>query len=336
MKLLTVTVPCYNSQDTMTRTLDSLLQGGDRVEIVVIDDGSSDATGGIADAYEEKYPAIVRVIHQENGGHGEGINQGLRHATGRYFKVVDSDDWLSGDFPRFLDHLEDCEKQGGADLVVTNYYYDHADGVNNRSICFKNALPEERLFTWEEVGAFRIDQIMMIHACTFRTALLKERGLELPKHISYEDNMFVYGNLPDVRRMYYLNSDLYHYFIGRAGQSVQQDVLMRNYRKQVTATQLCFATCHLDDIREKRKFRYMKHEMFILFAIAILAARLNRTDEADAEVGKMWEACRSFDRKWADYYRKRTALRFLCIKGKAGRAFVSFIYTAAHKVVRFN
>ena len=92
MKLLTVTIPCYNSQDYMSACIESILPGGERVEIIIIDDGSKDLTGTIADSYAEKYPSIVRVIHQENGGHGEGINQGLAHATGKYFKTVDSDD----------------------------------------------------------------------------------------------------------------------------------------------------------------------------------------------------------------------------------------------------
>ena len=155
MKLLSVTVPCYNSQDYMGKCLDSLLAGGERVEIIVIDDGSKDRTGAIADAYAQKYPSIVRVVHQENGGHGEGINQGLRYATGTYFKVVDSDDVLSADFPAFLDTLEACEAQGGVDLFVTNYYYVHTDGVGDRSIRYKNALPQNRIFGWEETKPFR-------------------------------------------------------------------------------------------------------------------------------------------------------------------------------------
>ena len=97
MKLLTFAIPCYNSQDYMENCIKSLLPGGDDVEILIIDDGSKDSTGDIADAYEKKYPGIIRAIHQVNGGHGEAVNAGIRNATGLYFKVVDSDDWVKED-----------------------------------------------------------------------------------------------------------------------------------------------------------------------------------------------------------------------------------------------
>ena len=94
MKILSVVVPCYNSAAYMRRCIESLLPGGDDLEILVIDDGSTDDTLAIARDYERAYPGMVRAIHQENTGHGGAINTGLRHATGAYFKVVDSDDWI--------------------------------------------------------------------------------------------------------------------------------------------------------------------------------------------------------------------------------------------------
>ena len=95
MKLLSVAIPCYNSEAYMEKCVDSLLVGGEEVEILIVDDGSTDRTAEIADAYAEKYPTIVRAIHQENGGHGEAVNAGIRNAQGLYFKVVDSDDWVN-------------------------------------------------------------------------------------------------------------------------------------------------------------------------------------------------------------------------------------------------
>lgn len=336
MKLLTVAIPCYNSQDYMAKCIDSILTGGDRVEIIVIDDGSKDDTGRIADDYAQRFPGIVKAIHQENGGHGEGINQGLRNATGLYYKTVDSDDVLSEDFPRFLDTLEEVEKQGGVDLFLTNYYYVHEDGVGDRSVNFSNALPEGRIFTWAETKPFRVDQILMIHTVTFRTELLLRTGLEMPKHLFYEDNYFVYGNLRFVEKMYYKNCDLYRYTIGREGQSVQEDVMKRRYQHQLKASELCFKSCHLDEIADKRKKKYMKHEMFIMFGISVVYARLNKSAEADENLEKMWDACISYDKKWAKYFRKETPLRLAHIPGKLGQKVVKGVYRVAHYVIRFN
>ena len=95
MKVLSVTVPCYNSEAYMENCIHSLLTGGTEVEIILVNDGSVDRTGEIAEKYAKDYPDMVKVIHQENGGHGEAVNTGLRHASGLFFKVVDSDDWVS-------------------------------------------------------------------------------------------------------------------------------------------------------------------------------------------------------------------------------------------------
>ena len=335
-KLLTVTVPCYNSQDYMENCIDSLLVGGDRVEIIIIDDGSKDNTGAIADRYAEKFPDIVKVIHQENGGHGEGINQGLKNATGKYFKSVDSDDRLSPDFVNFLDLLEKLEKDGGVDLLLTNYQYVHADGKRDRVINFSNALPEGRVFTWDETRPFRIDQILMIHTVCFKTELMRKTGVVLPKHAFYEDNYMVYGNLRDVKKMYYLNSALYLYSIGREGQSVQRDVMTRRYDHQIRATELCFTAFHLDDIKEKRKKLYMRHELYIMINASVMYARLNGSEQALKDLENMWNKFMAFDNKWANHYKRNIVLRLTNAKGKLGLASTKTFYRLSHSVVRFN
>ena len=336
MKLLTVTIPCYNSQAYMEKCIKSLLPGGNRVQIVIIDDGSRDSTGEIADRYAKEYPHIVTVVHQENGGHGAGINQGIEYAEGKYFKVVDSDDWVSGDFMRFLDTLEQCDKSGGVDLFVTNYYYEHADGKGNRSICYANALPEHKIFDWSETKPFKLHQLLTIHSCTFCTELLRCHTKVLPRHIFYEDNLMVYQALPFVKRMYYLNADLYRYYIGREGQSVQRDVMTRRYQHQLLVTQKCFEAAHLDEIRDKKQLNYLKHELFMMFGISVLYSRLNKSEEADQNLEKMWEGCYAFDEKWAEHFRKHTPLWFISSPGKAGRNLSSTIYFVANRVVRFN
>ncbi len=108
MKLLTFAIPSYNSQDYMEHCIESLLPGGEDVEILIVDDGSKDSTAEIADSYEKKYPGIVRAIHEENGGHGEAVNAGIRNATGLFFKVVDSDDWV--DYEAYMKVLAKLRK----------------------------------------------------------------------------------------------------------------------------------------------------------------------------------------------------------------------------------
>jgi len=336
MKLLTITVPCYNSQDYMEKCIESLLPGGERLEIIIIDDGSKDNTGAIADAYAEKYPTMVKVVHQENGGHGEGINQGLAHATGTYFKVVDSDDTMSADFLPFLDKLEECEAQGGVDLFVTNYYYVHTDGKGDRSINYSNALPQNRIFTWAETKSFRLHQLLTIHSCTFRTEAMRKWNCSLPKHVFYEDNLMVCQTLPYIEKLYYMNVDLYRYWIGRPDQSVQKAVMMKRYTHQLLVAERCFAAINLDEIADKRLKKYLKHELFMMFGIGILYTRIQKSEEADANLEKMWDNCRSINENWANYFRHKTALSLVCAKGGFGWTVSSFVYWFAYHVVRFT
>ena len=125
MKILTFAVPCYNSEAYMEKCIDSLLVGGEDVEILIVNDGSKDRTAEIADAYAKKYPTIVRAIHQENKGHGGAVNAGLANATGLYFKVVDSDDWVDEEsLHKILALLRRFQDEGEEiDMLVSNYVY---------------------------------------------------------------------------------------------------------------------------------------------------------------------------------------------------------------------
>lgn len=336
MKLLSITVPCYNSQDYMEKCIDSLLPGGDRVEIIIINDGSKDETGAIADAYAARYPEIVKVVHQENGGHGEGINQGLKYATGKYFKVVDSDDTLGRDYLPFLDRLEECERQGGVDLFVTNYFYVHTDGKGDRSINYSSVLPQDRIFTWADTKPFRIHQLLTIHSCTFRTEAMRQWNRELPKHVFYEDNLMVCQTLPRVQKMYYMNADLYRYWIGRPDQSVQKAVMLQRYTHQLLVAERCFGALHLDQVRDRRLKKYLKHELFMMFAIGILYTRLHKSREADADLEQMWANCRTHDAKWTDHFRYRTPLGLICVPGWFGWSLSAVVYWISHRIVRFT
>ena len=152
MKLLTFAIPCYNSEAYMENCINSLLPGGEDVEILIVNDGSKDRTAEIADAYEKKYPGIVRAIHQENGGHGEAVNAGIRNATGMYFKVVDSDDWVDQDaYAKILAKLK--ELSGGEttlDMFIANYVYEK-EGAKHKKVMRYSALPKDQMITWDDI-----------------------------------------------------------------------------------------------------------------------------------------------------------------------------------------
>ena len=251
MKYITFAVPCYNSESYMDRCVETLLTGGNRVEIVLVDDGSSDRTAEIADRYHEKYPDIIKVVHQPNSGHGEGVNQGLRNATGKYFKVVDSDDWLdTRALRRLLDYLEYWDNRGEqVDLVVCNYIYDHLYENSRHTVKFRSAFRPGEICTWDDMGFFDPSQYMIMHALIYRTEVLRKSGLKLPKHTFYVDNIVAYQPLPYVEKLCYLDLDLYHYFIGREGQSVNESVMMKRIDQQLKVTKIIMDCVDLSTVK---------------------------------------------------------------------------------------
>ena len=204
-KILSVAVPCYNSQDYMDRCIDSLLVGGDEIEIIIVDDGSSDNTGAIADSYAEKYPTVCKAVHQENGGHGEAVNTGLANATGHFFKVVDSDDRVSRDaLFKLLDIMRrSVAEKRRLDMLISNYVYDKQGEKRKKVIKYTSVLPTDTYFTWNDTGHFLQSQNILMHSVIYRTALLRECGLKLPAHTFYVDSIFVFQPLPYVKVMYY-------------------------------------------------------------------------------------------------------------------------------------
>lgn len=157
MKILSIAIPCYNSEAYMEKCIDSLLVGGEDVEILVVNDGSSDRTAEIADAYAKKYPTIVKAIHQENGGHGEAVNAGIRNASGLYFKVVDSDDWVNAEaYEQILKTLEELIRgPKTVDLLISNFVYEKQGVARKKVMQYRHCLPVNEIFEWDKVRMSR-------------------------------------------------------------------------------------------------------------------------------------------------------------------------------------
>ena len=292
-KLITFAVPCYNSAAYMRHCIETLLSAGEQAEIILVDDGSTkDDTPAICDEYAAKYPTIVKAIHQENGGHGEGVNQGIRNATGVYFKVVDSDDWLDTDalqqvLAELRAHLNDEQP---LDLMMANYVYEHVADNTRNIVDYKGILPEGRVFTWEEIGKFPPNKNILMHSVIYRTEVLRQCGMVLPKHTFYVDNIFVYQPLPFVKSMYYMDLDLYRYFIGRADQSVNESVMVKRVDQQLRVTRHMIDCQDLDALKGQKKLRsYMLHYLSMMMAISDIFLLLDGSAEAHAKKAELWQ-----------------------------------------------
>lgn len=339
MKLLSVAIPCYNSEEYMRRCIDSLLPGGDQVEILIVDDGSfKDRTGEIADEYEKNYPGICRAIHQENGGHGEAVNAGLRNAQGIYFKVVDSDDWV--DEEAYMEVLRTLRRfvygNQTLDMLVCNFVYEKQGAKRKKVMNYRTALPKDQVTTWDDVKMFMLGQYILMHSVVYRTELLRECGLNLPKHTFYVDNIFVFQPLPFVKTMYYLDVNFYRYFIGREDQSVNEQVMIGRIDQQIQVTKLMVDYYNQSKIQSWKLRYYMIRYLEIMMVISSILAIRSGTDENMKKKKELWQ-----------YVKKKNMLLFLRLRfgflgqgmnlpGKSGRQVSIAGYKISQKFFGFN
>lgn len=338
MKILSIAVPCYNSQEYMRNCIDSLLVGGEEVEIIVVDDGSKDNTLQIAKEYEEKYPGIVKAVHQENKGHGGAVNTGLAHASGLYFKVVDSDDWLNEEaFRKVMDALKSCIRGPQTlDLMISNYVYEKVGAKHKAVMRYRSSLPQERIFGWEDVKPLGSSHYLLMHSMIYRTELLRECGLELPEHTFYVDNLVSFVPLSYVKTMYYLDVNLYRYYIGRADQSVSESVMIGRIDQQIRVNKMMMDYMSQQKNLNRNQRDYMMHMLIMIMTVSSILLMQSKTDENYEKKKELWRYLKNLDIKL--YYQVRLSLlgRLCNLPGKGGRRVSVAGYKVVQKIYGFN
>ena len=338
MKILSIAVPCYNSQEYMRKCVDSLLKGGEDVEILIVDDGSKDDTLTIAKDYEEKYPTIVKAIHQENKGHGGAVNTGLAHATGLYFKVVDSDDWLNEEaLKKALEVLKLCVRGPKTlDLLICNYVYEKVGAKRKTVMRYRSALPQDKIFGWDDVKPLGTSHYLLMHSMIYRTELLRECGLKLPEHTFYVDNLVAFIPLASVQSMYYLDVNLYRYFIGRADQSVSESVMIGRVDQQIRVNKLMLDYMGQVKNLHRNQRGYMRHMLIMIMTVSSIFLIQAKTDECFEKKKELWRYLKTNDR--ADYGKIRVSLlgRLCNLPGKGGRQVSVTGYKVVQKIYGFN
>lgn len=338
MKYISFAIPCYNSEEYMDKAIQSILKGGEDVEIIIVNDGSSDRTLEIAKKYEKEYPSIVKAIDKENGGHGDAVNTGLKHATGLYFKVVDSDDWVDESaLFRILEVLHEMvEKQKLVDMLISNYVYEKVGVKHKKVIGYHNVMPENRVFSWKDLKHFKIGQYILMHSVMYRTELLKLTGLQLPKHTFYVDNIYVYYPLPHVKTMYYLNVNLYRYFIGRDGQSVNEKNMIKRIDQQLFVTRTMIDMYQLNKIQNKKLRDYMTNYLAIMMTVSSIIAIRSKNAENMEKKKELWKYLHDKDSKLYRKIRYGILGQTMNLPGRPGRKISSLAYTVANRIFGFN
>lgn len=338
MKILSVAIPCYNSQEYMCHAVESALVGGEDIEILIVDDGSTDDTAKIADRLERKYPGIVKAVHQENGGHGEAVNAGLRHASGLYFKVLDSDDWLDREaLVKVLETLKQFIREGRLiDMMLCNYVYEKPSVYKHKAIRYEGVFPQERIFGWSDIRKFKISQNILMHSVIYRTQMLLDCGLELPKHTFYVDNIFVYVPLPSVKTMYYMNVDLYRYFIGREDQSVNEQVMMGRIDQQLKVNKIMIDAYDLTKVRNKKLRDYMVKYLAMMMTVSSVFLIKEGSEQSLEKRAELWRYLKNASKGMYRLVNKQVLSRPMQIRGKAGRKMVVWGYSISRKLYGFN
>lgn len=338
MKILTIAIPCYNSEAYMEKCIKSMLPAGEELEILIVDDGSTkDRTPQIADAYAARYPEIIRAVHQENGGHGEAVNAGLRNATGRYYKVVDSDDWVNTkSLIRIMEKMKELEESGGVDMLLANFVYDKVGAKHKKLMRFKNAFPVNEVFGWERMGHLHETQYILMHNIFYRTQMLKDCHLELPKHTFYVDNIFAFQPFPYVEKLYYMDENLYHYFIGRDDQSVNEKVMIGRVDQQIKVNKLMVDYLTTTKITNRKTYNYMVKYLDIITTVSSIMLIRARTEEAIEKKEELWAYIHQKNPKV--FLRLRYGLlgNTMNLPGRSGRRISEFLYRLAQKVMKFN
>ncbi len=338
MKYISFAIPCYNSEEYMSKAIESILVGGEDVEIIIVNDGSVDRTKKIGKKYVEKYPSIVRLVNKENGGHGDAVNVGLKYATGKYFKVVDSDDWVEEEsLHKLLDLVKGFVKsEATVDMIVSNYVYEKVGMEHKKVIHYRNVLPQNQIFHWEDIGHFRLDQYILMHSVLYRTDLLKLCQLELPKHTFYVDNIYVYYPLPHVRNIYYLDVDFYRYFIGREDQSVNEKVMISRIDQQIFVTKSMIGMYQMKLIPSKKLRKYMMNYLAIMMTVSSILCIRSKKKENLEKKEELWNYLKKTD------YRTYLKIRYgilgqtMNLPGRSGRKVSSMAYSVARRIIGFN
>lgn len=227
-KILSISIAAYNIESYICSTIESLISEDviEKIEILIVSDGSTDNTVKIGKEYEEKYPDTIRVIEKENGGWGSTVNAGILNARGKYFKLIDGDDQaMTENLPDFVRYLENSNY----DLVLTPYieFIDETGELKEKISYGKFAQGGISVSDLSE------DAHLNMHECCFKTSLLKDNNIRITEKCFYTDVEFVIRGLSVTKTIGFLDKIIYKYRVARAEQSMSINGFRKHYKEHL-------------------------------------------------------------------------------------------------------
>ncbi len=284
-KILTVVIPAYNVEKYIEKCLNSFinLEVLRDLEIIVVNDGSTDHTAEKVQPFCDKYPSSIQMITKENGGHGSGINCGIAHATGKYFKVVDGDDWVvTENLTNYIKVLKSID----ADVVANNYFLvqDGTEKILEEREVAANKFHYNKEWGFAEAVA---EPIIKIHAFTIKTEILKENAVKVDEKTFYEDAEYILYPIPFCKSVYYDATPIYMYRLGRNGQSVDMKSMVKrkSEHEKVLNSLLNYYRDH--QFIQQYKLKYLEAGIAMLvenqFQIFLAMAAQDKEKKAEAK-----------------------------------------------------
>jgi hypothetical protein len=251
---------------------------------------------------------------------------------------VDADDWLDAtSLQKILRCLDNLENNGELpDMFLANYVYEKPSANKRKVMRYGKALPQDRIFNWSEIGRFRISQYILMHSVMYKANMLRNMDFALPEHTFYVDNIFVYVPLPHVQTLYYMDVNLYRYYIGREGQSVSESVMAGRIDQQLAITRVMIDAWDLArDVHEPRLQKYMQGYLAMMMCICDVFLLINGND-VECKRDAIWDYLKMNNAGVYDKVRHSMLARGTTLNGNAGKAITLAGYRIASKLFGFN
>ena len=238
---------------------------------------------------------------------------------------------------KLLEVIRGFVREGSeVDMIVSNYVYEKAGMEHKKIIHYRNVLPQNEIFRWDDIGSFHLDQYILMHSVMYRTEMLKLCQLKLPKHTFYVDNIYVYYPLPHVRLLYYLDVDFYRYFIGREDQSVNEKIMISRVDQQIYVTKSMISMYDLRLIGSKKLRKYMINYLAIMMTVSSILCIRSKNAENLQKKKELWKYLRQMDYKIFLKIRYGILGQTMNLPGRSGRKVSSMAYSVARRLIGFN